>query len=161
MIKFRAKAFIVFSLALLILTNAKAAVATVTDGVKAYEIGDYERAEKEWKIYANLGNIHALFNLGQLYRMGRGVVVDNVKAAEYYRQAAEKGHIGAQSNLGTLHYFSKIPESSIEKAVQWWKKAAVNGDKNSQYMIGVLYHNGEHLDQNNIKSYINLIIYKC
>jgi len=127
--------------------------ATVADGVYAYERGNYERARKEWLPYAALGNPNALYNLGQLYRMGRGVEVDFARAEEYYLRAAEKGHIGAQRNIGTLYYFGRLGETDHAKAYHWLSRAAVNGDARSQLMVGTMHYNGETVAKDNIEAY--------
>jgi len=127
--------------------------ATVADGVYAYERGNYEQARKEWLPYAALGNPNALYNLGQLYRMGRGVEVDFARAEEYYLRAAEKGHIGAQRNIGTLYYFGRLGETDHAKAYHWLSRAAVNGDARSQLMVGTMHYNGETVAKDNIEAY--------
>jgi TPR repeat protein len=40
--------------------------------------------------------------MGLSYAAGRGVSVDNAKAAEWYRKAAEQGDADAQYELGHL-----------------------------------------------------------
>ena len=129
------------------------ASATVSDGVAAYEAGDYARARDEWLPYAALGNPNALYNLGQLYRMGRGVERDFEKAEEYYLRAAEKGHVGAQRNLGTLHYFGRLGQVDMEQAYKWLYRAASNGDARSQYIVGTMYYNGQHVAKNATDAY--------
>ena len=42
------------------------------------------------------------FNLGQAYRLGRGVLVDLGTAQTWLERAAEKGHVDAQTTLGLL-----------------------------------------------------------
>lgn len=127
--------------------------ATVADGVYAYEQGNYPKARQEWLPYAALGNPNALYNLGQLYRMGRGVETDYVKAQSYYQRAAEKGHVGAQRNLGTLYYFGRIGEADPAQALIWLTKAAINGDPRSQLMIGTMHFNGETGQKDTIRAY--------
>ncbi|NOZ42062.1 MAG: hypothetical protein GXP02_02685 [Alphaproteobacteria bacterium] len=129
------------------------ASATVADGVYAYEKGDYQQARTEWLPYAAMGNANALYNLGQLYRMGRGVKKNYVKAREYYLRAAEKGHIGAQRNLGTLYYFGRAGKVDHKQAFIWLTKAAINGDPRSQFMVGIMHFNGEAGQKNNIQAY--------
>ncbi|MBL4801230.1 MAG: SEL1-like repeat protein [Emcibacter sp.] len=127
--------------------------ATVADGVYAYEKGNYQQARMEWLPYAALGNPNALYNLGQLSRMGRGIEKNYNKAEEYYLRAAEKGHVGAQRNLGTLYYFGRLGEIDHSKARNWLLKAAVNGDAKSQLMTGTMYYNGEAGEKNTLKAY--------
>ncbi len=127
--------------------------ATVADGVHAYEKGNYQQAREAWLPYAALGNPNALYNLGQLSRMGRGVEKDYTKARDYYQRAAEQGHVGAQRNLGTLYYFGRIGEVDPAKALDWLTKAAINGDARSQLMVGTMYYNGIAGEKNNIQAY--------
>ncbi len=131
----------------------QATYATVADGVYAYEKGDYQRAREEWLPYAALGNPNALYNLGQLSRMGRGVEQNFQKAEEYYLRAAEKGHVGAQRNLGTLYYFGRIAKADHARAFDWLIKAATSGDNRAQLMVGTMYFNGEAVEKNNVRAY--------
>ena len=127
--------------------------ATVADGVYAYEKGNYQQARAEWLPYAALGNPNALYNLGQLSRMGRGTKQDFLKAEAYYLRAAEKSHVAAQRNLGTLYYFGRINAVDHAKAFQWLIKAATSGDIKSQLMTGTMYFNGEATQKDNIRAY--------
>lgn len=129
------------------------AYGTVADGVYAYEKGNYQQARVEWLPYAALGNTNALYNLGQLHRMGRGVETDYFKAKEYYLRAAEKDHVGAQRNLGILYYFGRVGKVDYTEALNWLTKAAISGDARSQLMTGTMYYNGEGGKQDNIQAY--------
>ena len=53
------------------LLAASAAKADVKDGVDAYNAGDYKKAIDEWMPAAAKNDPAALFNLGQVYRLGR------------------------------------------------------------------------------------------
>lgn len=132
--------------------------ATVADGVYAYEKGDYQQALMEWLPYAALGNSNALYNLGQLYRMGRGVETNYAKAKDYYFRAAEKGHIGAQRNLGTLYYFGRLGDVDHAQAISWLTMAAKSGDARSQLMVGTMYFNGEAGKKDNIQAYAWILL---
>jgi TPR repeat protein len=48
------------------------------------------------------GDAQAQADLGQLLEKGRGVKVDYVEAADWYRKAAEKGNPDGQHRLGML-----------------------------------------------------------
>ena len=50
--------------------------ADVKRGVDAWSAGDFDTAVNEWRLPAQQGNPDALFNLGQAYRLGRGVPGD-------------------------------------------------------------------------------------
>ena len=49
-----------------------------------------------------LGHGGVYYNLGNSYRMGRGVEVDMKKAKHYYELAAMNGHVMARNNLGMM-----------------------------------------------------------
>ncbi len=127
--------------------------ADVDTGVKKYQSGDFKGAVSEWAPLATKGDANAAFNLGQAYRLGRGVAQDVGKAVTFYEQAAKNGHVAAQGNLGTLLYFSASPVQNRKKAVEWWHTAAQNGDARAQYMLGVLYFNGDDVEKDWSKAY--------
>ncbi len=127
--------------------------ADVESGVKKYTSGDFKGAIAEWAPLAAKGDANAAFNLGQAYRLGRGVSQDVAKSVGFYEQAAKNGHVAAQGNLGTLLYFSASPVQNRKKAVEWWHTAAQNGDNRAQYMLGVLYFNGDDVEKDWSKAY--------
>ena len=129
-------------------------VASLVEGVRKYEAGDYAGAVAEWRPLAERGDADALFNLGQVYRLGRGVDVDLDRASGYYREAALRGHADAQGNLGTLYFFDRdADEARRQEAVSWWLKAAERGNHRSQYMLGVLHWNGDHVAVDPVRGY--------
>src|SRR5436190_1771469 len=79
-----------------------AARADVKTGVDAWTQGDFVKAVTEWRPLANAGDPDAQFNMGQAYKLGRGVPMDAPLALEWFRKAAEKGHLRAQDNYGLL-----------------------------------------------------------
>lgn len=136
-----------------ILLAGPAGAADLEDGVAAYERGDYQAAIDAWMPLADANDVDALFNMGQLYRMGKGVSRDPVMAEYFYRRAAERGHASAQGNLGTLYYFGFDDSPRVAEALEWWQKAARGGDVRSQYMLGILYYNGQHLPRDPVRAY--------
>lgn len=127
--------------------------AGVDSGVQKYQAGDFKGAVAEWEPLAEKGDANAAFNLGQAYRLGRGVSQNLNKAMQYYEQSAKLGHVSAQGNLGTLLYFSAPPVQNRKKAIEWWHTAAQNGDSRAQYMLGILYFNGDDVGKDYAKAY--------
>ncbi|WP_420146360.1 tetratricopeptide repeat protein, partial [Sphingobium sp.] len=80
------------------------AMADVKTGVDAWQQGDYARAIAEWRPLAQSGDPDAQFNLGQAYKLGRGVQPDLATAIDWYRKAAVQGHLRAEDNLGLLMF---------------------------------------------------------
>lgn len=136
---------------LLLAVSAAPAHADFKAGAEAYARGDYKTAVDEWLPSAANGDPRALFNLGQMYRLGLGADKDLVKAEQYYRRAAELGHVGAQANLGSMLY-DRTPRQGTE-AVAFWRQAARGGDVKSQYLLGVQLFNGEFVTRDYVEAY--------
>lgn len=120
------------------------ALGGVKEGVVKWQASDYKGAVVEWMPFAAKGDPDALFNMGQAYKLGRGVPLDKAKAEDFYRRAADKGHAPAQSNLGIL----LAQRGEKAQAAELWQKAAAKRDARAQYMLGVLHFNGETLPKN-------------
>ena len=69
--------------------------ASVKEGVESWTRGDYPSAIKVWRPLAIAGDADAQFNLGQAYKLGRGVPADLLQAEDWYRKAALQGHLQA------------------------------------------------------------------
>ena len=136
---------------LLLAVSAWPARADFQAGAEAYSRGDYKAAVDEWLPYAANNDPRALFNLGQMHRLGIGVDKDLVKAEQYYRRAAELGHVGAQANLGSMLYDRTPPQAT--EAVALWRQAARGGDAKSQYLLGVQFFNGEFVTRDYVQAY--------
>lgn len=126
--------------ALLPLGAAQAAApAAVQSGVDRWRAGDWAGAVAQWQAPAAAGDADAMFNLGQAYKLGRGVPADPALAREWYRRAAAKGHLPAQTNLGILLFQAgEKPE-----AMRWLKTAADRGEARAQYVFGIATYNGD------------------
>jgi len=120
------------------------ALGGVKEGVVKWQASDYKGAVTEWMPFAAKGDPDALFNMGQAYKLGRGVPLDKAKAEDFYRRAADKGHAPAQSNLGIL----LAQRGEKAQAAELWQKAAAKRDARAQYMLGVLHFNGDTLPKN-------------
>ncbi|KAF8928216.1 hypothetical protein BGZ58_009806, partial [Dissophora ornata] len=56
---------------------------------------------------ANQGEANAQYNLGFMYRNGKGVPQDYSKAMEWYLKAANQGHASAQFNISAMREHGK------------------------------------------------------
>ena len=89
------------------------AQASVDAGVGKWRAGDWEGAVAEWVTPAARGDADALFNMGQAYRLGRGVPLNRITAIDYYRRAADKGHAAAAANLGITLWQALVMDIAI------------------------------------------------
>jgi uncharacterized protein len=139
-----------FALAALALSlMAVPAVADVKAGVDAWSRGEYEAAVKQWREPAIKGDADAQFNMGQAYKMGRGVKTDLNVALDWYRKAAAQGHLQAADSYGhLLHYQGKVPES-----LPYLQASSDRGDPRAQYLLATELFNGVHIPKDWVRAY--------
>jgi cell division septation protein DedD len=122
------------------LLGASAAWAGVKEGYDAWVAGNYSAAVNEWRPLADKGDPDAQFDLGQAYKLGRGVPARDLNIAQsWYEKAAQQGHEGAQANLGLILFQS----GERQRAMPWIRKAAEAGDPRAQYVLGTALFNGD------------------
>ncbi|WP_241462071.1 SPOR domain-containing protein [Aurantiacibacter marinus] len=115
------------------------ATNTVRDGVEAWSRGDYTAAVSEWRGPAEAGDPDAMFNLGQAYRLGRGVTQDLGMAEQLYARAAQAGHVQAADIYGLMLF----QDGRREAALPFVQAAARRGDPRAQYLLGIAHFNGD------------------
>jgi cell division protein FtsN len=134
---------------LLGLMAASPAQADVKEGVDAWSRGDYDTAVQQWQIPANKGDPDAMFNMGQAYKLGRGVPRDMGKAEDYYRRAAQKGHVRAADNYGILLFQT----GRQAEALPWLTAAADRGEPRAMYILGIAAYNGDYTRKDVVRAY--------
>jgi cell division septation protein DedD len=122
-----------------LLIGAGAAFAGVKEGVDAWQASRYDAAVREWRPLAERGDPDAEFNLGQAYKLGRGVQQDLHAAQSWYEKAAQQGHVQAVANLGLILF----QNGERARALPWIRKAAEAGDPRAQYVLGTALFNGD------------------
>lgn len=125
------------------------AVADVKDGVDAWTRGDYAKAIAEWEGPAAKGDADAQFNLGQAYKMGRGVRQNLLLAEELFGKASAQGHPQASDNYGLLLF----QRGEKAKALPYIQTAADRGDGRAQYLLGVSHFNGDLVAKDWVRAY--------
>jgi uncharacterized protein len=128
---------------------ASPALADVKSGVEAWGRGDYKSAIKEWRPLAINGDADAQFNLGQAYKLGRGVEVDLAQASDWYRKAAMQGHLQAEDNFGLVQF----QLGARDKAMPFIEKSAARGEPRAQYILGTALFNGDMVTKDWVKAY--------
>lgn len=128
---------------------ASPAFADVKAGVDAWSRGDYAGAIKEWRQPAINGDADAQFNMGQAYKLGRGVPVDLNIAEDWYRKAALQGHIQAEDNYGLVMF----QNGNRQKALPYIEKSAARGEPRAQYLLGTALFNGDMVKKDWVQAY--------
>jgi uncharacterized protein len=125
------------------------ALADVKSGIDAYQRGDFATAVAAWRPLAIAGDADAQYNLGQAYRLGRGVPVDPQMAESWYKRAADQGHQRARNAYG----LSLFQNGRREEAIPLIEESAGHGFPQSQYVYATLLFNGDMVEKDWVRSY--------
>ena len=117
-----------------LLWAAPAPAQSVKAGIEAWQKADYARAVAIWRPLAENGDADAEFNLGQAYRLGRGVKIDLGSAQTWLERAASQGHVDAQATLGLLLFGN----GNQTDGARWLKQAAEKGEARAMLIYGTL-----------------------
>lgn len=129
--------------------HAGTAGLTVQSGIEAWQQGNPARAVAIWRGLAEKGNNDAAFDLGQAYRLGRGVNADSGEAKKWFERAAKAGHLDAQVSLGLLLFDS----GDRPAALAWLKRAADRGEPRALLVIGTALFNGDGVKRDPLLGY--------
>jgi len=137
-------------LALAIAASANPAAAqSVRAGIDAWQKGDTAGAVAIWRPLADKGDADAAFNLGQAYRLGKGVPLDLAQAQGWLERAARKGHVDAQATLGLLLF----QNGNRISAMRWLKLAADAGEPRALLIVGTALYNGDGIAADPVTAY--------
>lgn len=125
------------------------ALADVRAGVTAWEAGNFDAAVREWRPQALAGDADAQFNLGQAYKLGRGVPQDLAQAADWFGRAAAQNHLQAQDNLGLVLY----DMGNKGDALPWLQQSAMRGEPRAQFVMGAELFNGQRISRDWPRAY--------
>lgn len=128
-------------------------LANVADGVRKWRAGDWNGAVASWQEPAARGDPDAMFNMGQAYRLGRGVQQNNQTAMDYFRRASDKGHVAATANLG----ITMFQDGRRTEAMGLLRQAADKGDQRATYVMGIATFNGDGAARNPVLGYAYMI----
>lgn len=135
--------------ALLAGTSAPLSAQSVMAGIKAWQHSDYNGAVRIWRPLADKGDPDAQFNLGQAYRVGRGVPIDLSAAQKWLQRAALQGHVDAQTTLGLLLF----ENGNRAMGTYWLKAAAAKNDPRAMLVYGAVLFNGDGVKRDAIRGY--------
>jgi len=127
---------------LLILLLVHVAQADYRAGLVAYENKDFGTAAREWLPLANAGHMHALYNLGWMYKKGEGVVRSDKIAIKLLELSAMQGHAGAQSVLGYIYYYGEGTTRNQMVGARWFTLAAKQGNLRARSELEYMTYKG-------------------
>ncbi|MFC3173861.1 SPOR domain-containing protein [Novosphingobium bradum] len=124
-------------------------LSDVRAGADAWSRGDYPGAVAQWQGPAAAGDPDAQFNLGQAYRLGRGVERDLARAEDLFGKAAAQGHVQAADNYGLLMF----DRGARAAAMPYVRAASDRGDPRAQYLMGIAHFNGDLAPRDWVRAY--------
>jgi hypothetical protein len=134
---------------LLFATAPQLLAQSVAAGIDAWRKQDYAGAVAIWRPLAEKGDADAAFNLGQAYRLGRGVTLNLSAAQTWFERAARQGHVDAQTTLGLLLF----QNGNQTAGLRWLKGAAERGDARAMLIYGTALFNGDGIAQDPVLGY--------
>jgi len=129
--------------AALLLLSTPISAQSVKAGIEAWQRADYASAVAIWRPLAEKGDADAQFNLGQAYRLGRGVPINLGLAKSWFERAADAGHLDAETTLGLLLF----QNGQAADGLKWLRKAAVEGEPRALLVYGTALYNGDGVTQ--------------
>ena len=129
--------------------GAPAAAQNVKAGVDAWGRGDFNAAVTQWRAPAVAGDADAQFNLGQAYKLGRGVPLDPALAESWFRKAALQGHHQAEDNYG----LALFQAGRKAEAAPWLEKSVQRGEPRGQLVLGTMLFNGDGVTRDYPRAY--------
>jgi TPR repeat protein len=126
-----------------------ASAQSVKAGIDAWQKGDAAGAVKLWQPLAEKGDADAAFNLGQAYRLGKGVPLDLARAQGWLEKAARKGHVDAAATLGLLLF----QNGNRVSGMRWLNGAAQAGEPRALLMVGTAMYNGDDVPRDPVTAY--------
>jgi len=126
------------------------AAQSVRAGIEAWQKADYAGAVAIWRPLADKGDADAAFNLGQAYRLGRGLQQDMAAAQGWYELAARKGHVDAQATLGLMLFQTGNQTGGL----RWLRMAASKGEPRAMLIYGTALFNGDGMPRDPLLGYL-------
>jgi TPR repeat protein len=133
----------------LAIATAPTSAQSVKAGIDAWQKGDFSSAVAIWRPLAEAGNVDAQFNLGQAYRLGKGVPTNLSQSQKWLERAAAQGHVDGETTLGLLLFQNGDKEGGLK----WLKLAADQDEPRALLVYGTALFNGDGVTQNPVLGY--------
>ena len=143
------RGLMIVAAAALVVVGAAPASADTRAGYDLWNAGDYYGAVREWRAAAIAGDADAQYNLGQAYKLGRGVPVDLKMAESWYGKAAQQGNVAARDNYGLMLF----QNGDRQAALPYIEEAAGRGEPRAQYVLGTALFNGDMVKKDWVRAY--------
>ena len=108
-----------------------------------YSQEEYQEAKVWYKKAGEVGYDWGLWSLGDVYRNGKGVPLDEQTAISYFKKAYESNGDAAgraANDIGNILYGN----NEYERANEWYQKAGEAGNGWGWYNLGIMYKQGDN-----------------
>merc|ERR1711907_810635 len=109
------------------LTPSMCETANIENLGESAKAQSVRQAHEMYKQAAELGDLDAMYRLGQNYQRGVGTTKDIYHAAELFEAAAERGHAQSMYALAILYMLGQGVDKNIKKAKELVRKSATLG----------------------------------
>ena len=117
----------------------------LADGLEAYHVGNYAKAEKLLKPLADSGIQHAQLKIGEMYAHGRGVEKNYEIATYWFRKAAYR-YEGVGDKAAYVQYWigneyetgDGVEKKDLQEALRWYRMSAEGGYPEAQKKLDTL-----------------------
>lgn len=120
---------------------------------QAYQAGDYKVALERFEKLAKAGDVHAQFDLAQMYNQGIGVDANPEQGWLWLRQSANGGNPAAMLEMGMRFESGVGPEQNFIMALSWYRKASEAGNAVARFNIATMYLLGAGVPKDQVKAY--------
>jgi len=145
---------------------------------KYYDNKEYDKAFTYYKTAADQGDVISQYELGEMYRLGRGTHTNADLAVKYYDIAISGGDVMSVEALGKLikegnikafesikfhadsgnimaYYMMQVyANNGMDKAIKWLEMTALNGNVIHQSKLGRMYFEGMGVKQDFPKAFL-------
>lgn len=145
---------IALGISLLFATGGTAYTQDFEKGLEAAQKGDFATALNEWRALAAQGDANAQYNLGVLYRDGKGVTQNYKEAVRWFRLSAAQWDADAQLSLGYMYENGQGVAQDYTQAVRWYRLSSAQGHAKGQFGLGYMYAVGQGVIQDNVYAHM-------
>lgn len=97
---------------------------------------------------AEAGHRDSRYELGEMYRLGKGVEKDILLAYQWHKKAALAGHTGSQYALGRILEQGDGVRQNLAKAFEWYSLASkLEGHREAEFAMAQMYFHGRGVSQ--------------
>jgi TPR repeat protein len=126
--------------------------AGLTEGLSAFENGNYDLAFSKLNPLAESGVAMAQNTVGRMYLQGQGVAQDSNKALILFRKAANQGLANAKNNLGVMYAAGGTIPQDYKQAIAFFQQAADQGFSLAMNNLADMYEKGLGVNPDHVEA---------